>query len=202
MIIELITVLASAGVLAGLGKFLRDEYLCWKQRHINKSNSKNLNNDKKIFENLIDIGQEFDFNYSHIFSLHNSGKVLTNLSKKKISLHWEFRKAHILPSKFQKWNDRKASCYLKKFISELDTDDFIYFSDVSDLIEKDSGVLEIYNLVHGKEMIFIKMGWTENDKFLFGAFQRDKSEFQQPLNIRQQAFIKYKCDELAELIKL
>jgi len=198
MVIELISALAGAGVIAGLGKFLKEEYRCWKQRRLAKSNSKGLNADVEIFKTLVDTGQEFNMNYSDIFALHNSGKSINAMSKKKLTLKWEYKAAHILPSRLQKWEDRKCSGEIKRFINDLDKEEFIYFEDIS-MEKEDMGIREIYNIGHGKELIVFKLGWYNEDTFMFTCFQRDVHENMQLLNIRQKAFLKYKSEEIAEL---
>ena len=197
--IELITVLAGAGVLAGLGKFLKEEYRCWKQRKLSKSNSYGLNSDVEIFKTLVDTGQEFNMNYSDIFALHNSGRSINVMSKKKLTLKWEFKAAFILPSRLHKWEDRKISGEIKRFINDLDKEEFIYIEDIS--MEKENlGIREIYNNGHGKELILFKLGWFNEDTFMFTAFQRDVHENMKLLTIRQRAFLKYKSEEIGELL--
>lgn len=201
ILVQILTILASAGVLGSLGKYLEYKYKYYKKKKIAKNNSQSLSNDVLIYKTLIEVAQEHDFNYAHIFSLHNSGKVLTELSRKKLSIKWEYTGSKMHKPKSRAWDDRKASGEIKRFISFIDMDDILHCKDIEDTAAENRGIREIYNSKQGTELFFVKIGWYHNDTFLFAGFQRDKHENMQPLTLRQQAFIKYKCEEIEKLIE-
>jgi len=198
-LIEIIIMISGSSGFAFTIKFI---YGKWEENKNKKEkqkdidvNTNSLKNTETIYKIMIDITQKFEFNYSHIFIVHNGGEKINELSKKKITIRWEYTLGHTIKQKIDNWQERKIDYDLIRFINRLLALDVLYIEDIDELLPSEKGITQIYNNRSGKELMFVKIGWIGTGNFLFLGLQRDLHENMSVLSIKQKNYIKHKASD-------
>lgn len=169
---------------------------------IEKNNSLVLDQGFLINKHVRFINKKYNGNRVFLFSLHNSGNILTGTSQKKITiLPYEDTSAITVKELYDFWQSRPVDFEMLRLMDHINKDEYIHFEDITSQVEDNIGLRSIINASQGKEIYLIKIGWFEKDKLVCLLIQRDINFNTVPLNPRQKGDINYTASEIKQLLK-
>lgn len=192
-------VFGGAGLLGAI-KFGYNKYQSYLKT---KKRKKELNhtidsfkNIEKIFNNLNNIGQDFDCNYVHLLTVHNGGKAMNELSEKRITIKAEYKADKIIPKIKGNWQNRDMDFDWFPILNKVLDQGSLHIPKVEDICQENSALRMVYNANRGEEFFIGKIGWVA-DSLLLMVIQRDNKPVK--LTTKQQAFLTYKSQEFMDL---